>query len=71
MQAPGSDSEVMLKPCAMYKDPFRPTGNNFIVLCDCYLPDPDSPDGCGAAVVSCAASGCAPPQSGPPMVLIV
>ena len=40
----------MLKPCAMYKDPFRPTGNNFIVLCDCYLPDPDAPDGLGGPI---------------------
>jgi glutamine synthetase len=40
----------MLKPCAMYKDPFRPNGNNFLVLCDCYLPDPNSPDGCGAPI---------------------
>jgi len=49
-QAPGSDSEVMLRPCAMYKDPFRPTGANILVLCDCYLPDPDKPDGLGAAI---------------------
>eukprot|EP00762_Andalucia_godoyi_P007116 ANDGO_01882.mRNA.1 Glutamine synthetase cytosolic isozyme 1-2 len=46
-QAPGSDSEVLLKPQAVYKDPFRPipTGDgytglpNIIVICDCYKPD--------------------------------
>jgi glutamine synthetase len=49
-QAPGSDSEVMLKPCAFYKDPFRPTGNNILVVCSCYLPDPDAPDGLGGPI---------------------
>merc|ERR1719238_85387 len=46
-QAPGTDSEVLLVPCAIYKDPFRagPTGSskNIIVLCDCYKPDPRAP----------------------------
>ncbi|KDO28085.1 glutamine synthetase cytosolic isozyme 1-1 [Saprolegnia parasitica CBS 223.65] len=37
-QAPGADSEVMLKPAAIYKDPFR-RGNHILVLCDCYKPD--------------------------------
>ena len=46
-QAPGSDSEVLLKPCAIYPDPFRPGGDNIIVLCDCYVPDPERPDGVG------------------------
>lgn len=36
-QAPGEDSEVMIKPCAIYPDPFR-KGNNILVLCDCYTP---------------------------------
>ena len=49
-QAPGTDSEVLLKPCAMYKDPFRPGGPNLLVLCDCYKPDPDGPKGLGAAI---------------------
>merc|ERR1740138_774219 len=43
-QAPGRDSEVLLYPRAIYKDPFRagPSGSskNIIVLCDCYKPDP-------------------------------
>jgi glutamine synthetase len=37
-QAPGADSEVIMKPRAMYKDPFRPDGNHVLVLCDCYTP---------------------------------
>jgi len=37
-QAPGDDSEVMLRPCAVYPDPFR-GGENVIVMCDCLKPD--------------------------------
>lgn len=37
-QAPGKDSEVYLKPVAVYPDPFRPAGN-VIVLCESCLPD--------------------------------
>ena len=37
-QAPGDDSEVLLKAAAIFKDPFR-GGNNILVLCDCYKPD--------------------------------
>lgn len=37
-QAPGDDSEVILKPQAVFKDPFR-RGKNILVLCDCYKPD--------------------------------
>jgi len=49
-QAPGEDSEVLLKPCAIYKDPFRPGSPNILVLCDCYKPDPDGPRGLGAPI---------------------
>jgi len=37
-QAPGDDSEVILKPAAVFRDPFR-RGNNIIVMCGCYFPD--------------------------------
>ncbi|CAM9810199.1 unnamed protein product [Chrysoparadoxa australica] len=37
-QAPGDDSEVIIYPQAIYKDPFR-RGDNIMVLCDCYKPD--------------------------------
>ena len=40
-QAPGDDSEVILKPQAIYKDPFRPRDDglrNILVMCDCYTP---------------------------------
>ncbi|XP_047315995.1 glutamine synthetase nodule isozyme-like isoform X2 [Impatiens glandulifera] len=36
-QAVGQDSEVILYPQAVYKDPFR-RGNNILVLCDAYTP---------------------------------
>ena len=36
-QAPGDDSEVIIKPRAVFKDPFRP-GNNILVLTDTYTP---------------------------------
>jgi glutamine synthetase len=36
-QAPGTDSEVILKPCAIFADPFRGEGN-ILVLCDTYTP---------------------------------
>ena len=41
-QAEGNDSEVIIKPCALFVDPFRKSslGNeNFLVLCDTYLPN--------------------------------
>lgn len=37
-QAPGDDSEVILHPAAVFRDPFR-GGDNILVLCDCYQPD--------------------------------
>ncbi|CAO2164188.1 unnamed protein product [Urochloa humidicola] len=36
-QAPGEDSEVILHPQAIFKDPFR-KGNNILVMCDFYTP---------------------------------
>lgn len=37
-QAPGEDSEVILKPRVIYKDPFR-GGDHILVMCDTYTPD--------------------------------
>ncbi len=40
-QAPGDDSEVILKPCRIFRDPFRPRSdgiNNILVICDTYTP---------------------------------
>jgi glutamine synthetase len=37
-QAPGEDSEVLLRPVALFQDPFR-GAPNVIVLCDCLKPD--------------------------------
>lgn len=36
-QAPGDDSEVILKPRAIYRDPFR-GGQHILVMCDAYTP---------------------------------
>lgn len=36
-QAPGEDSEVILKPRAVYRDPFR-EGKHILVMCDTYTP---------------------------------
>lgn len=35
-QAEGSNSDTFLHPVAVYQDPFRPGGNNVLVLCDTY-----------------------------------
>ena len=55
-QAPGSDSEVLLVPCAIYsvRDPSPVSDEDgssphILVLCDCYKPDPDAPKGVGKA----------------------
>ncbi|GBG81683.1 hypothetical protein CBR_g32678 [Chara braunii] len=37
-QAPGEDSEVILYPQAIFRDPFR-GGDNILVMCDCYTSD--------------------------------
>jgi len=36
-QAPGTDSEVLIKPVAIFPDPFR-RDPNILVLCECLLP---------------------------------
>ena len=43
-QAPGDDSEIYLKPAAMYRDPFR-GGDNVLVLCEARLPPPVDAEG--------------------------
>lgn len=40
-QAPGDDSEVIMHPCRVFKDPFRIRDDEFdniLVMCDCYTP---------------------------------
>jgi len=38
-QAPGEDSEVIIKPVAVFNDPFRPGDGNILVLTDTYTPE--------------------------------
>ena len=38
-QSDGQDSEVLIKPQAVFKDPFNQNNNYFLVLCDTYNPD--------------------------------
>lgn len=43
-QAPGDDSEVILRPCRIFRDPFRPRDDgkdNILVMCDTYTPAGD------------------------------
>ena len=42
-QALGSDSEVYIRPRHLYRDPFRSSGRNYLVLCDTWLPDLKTP----------------------------
>jgi len=40
-QAPGDDSEVILRPCRIFRDPFRPRNDgldNILVMCDTWTP---------------------------------
>jgi len=37
-QAPGKDSEVLMRPCKIFKDPFR-KGDHILVMCDTLLPN--------------------------------
>lgn len=40
-QAPGDDSEVILRPCRIFADPFRPRSDgidNILVMCDTWTP---------------------------------
>ena len=40
-QAPGDDSEVILRPCRIFRDPFRPRSDgkdNILVMCDTWTP---------------------------------
>jgi len=36
-QAPGDDSEVYIRPCRIFKDPFR-RGKHIMVMCECLTP---------------------------------
>jgi glutamine synthetase len=36
-QAPGNNSEIIIKPCRIYKNPFHNNLNSYLVLCDTYI----------------------------------
>lgn len=38
-QASGNDSEVLIRPVKVCKDPFSTSSNSYLVLCDTWLPD--------------------------------
>tara|TARA_B110000263_G_scaffold246551_1_gene257760 strand:+ start:3255 stop:4388 length:1134 start_codon:yes stop_codon:yes gene_type:complete len=42
-QAEGHFSEIILKPCSIFSDPFR-QGNHIIILCECYEPSDNNFD---------------------------
>ena len=42
-QAVTINSEIWLKPVAMFKDPFRVTCNSILVLCETYIHDKKTP----------------------------
>lgn len=59
-QAPGDDSEVILKPQRIFKDPFRPRSdgiNNILVMCDTYTPAGDPLPTNARAVAAAAFEG--------------
>ena len=51
-QAPGDDSEVIIRPVRIFKDPFR-GGDNILVLCDCaWFPLPPLPPSVAAVLAA-------------------
>lgn len=38
-QAEGEDSDVLIRPVSIFRDPFHPGGNNILVMCETLLPD--------------------------------
>jgi glutamine synthetase len=63
-QAPGDDSEVILRPCRIFRDPFRPRNDgldNILVMCDTYTPAgvplPTNTRAIGELVVCCRSGG--------------
>jgi len=59
-QAPGDDSEVILRPCRIFKDPFRPRSDgvdNILVMCDTYTPSGEPIESNTRAVAAAAFEG--------------
>jgi len=59
-QAPGDDSEVILKPQRIFKDPFRPRSDgvdNVLVMCDTYTPSGEPLPSNARAVAEAAFAG--------------